>query len=428
MVQRWLYSTNAKDIAVLYFIFAIFCGMAGTAMSLIIRLELAAPGVQYLGGNNQLFNVLVVGHAVLMIFFLVMPALIGGFGNQKRYESNNNNQVIENNPGSHTYVEPKGENNTFNLKLNYDNLGPYLAGLIEGDGTILVQNSSSIKKLKYRPIIVVVFKLEDLELANYLCNLTKCGKVYKKINRNYVLWLIHDLKGVYTLLNIINGYIRTPKYEAFVRSAEFINNYINSTKIVHNKLKNRHNIKIKPLDTSDIGSNAWLAGMTDADGNFSINLINGKNRSSRAMPYYCLELRQNYHNNFNNNNINLSYFNIMSAIALYFNVNLYSRERNLNLLLSLNNTYKLYYSYKVIVANLYKNIKVIEYFNKYSLLSSKHLDFLDWSKLVILINNEGQSIKPNGSWELGLNLRKNYNKTRTTFTWSHLKNTYLINK
>jgi cytochrome c oxidase subunit 1 len=55
--------------------------MAGTAMSLIIRLELAAPGVQYLGGNNQLFNVLVVGHAVLMIFFLVMPALIGGFGN-----------------------------------------------------------------------------------------------------------------------------------------------------------------------------------------------------------------------------------------------------------------------------------------------------------------------------------------------------------
>jgi cytochrome c oxidase subunit 1 len=60
---------------------AIFSGMAGTAMSLIIRLELAAPGSQYLHGNSQLFNVLVVGHAVLMIFFLVMPALIGGFGN-----------------------------------------------------------------------------------------------------------------------------------------------------------------------------------------------------------------------------------------------------------------------------------------------------------------------------------------------------------
>lgn len=413
MVQRWLYSTNAKDIAVLYFIFAIFCGMAGTAMSLIIRLELAAPGVQYLGGNNQLFNVLVVGHAVLMIFFLVMPALIGGFGNQKRYESNNN-KVIENK-----------EYKTFNLKWNNNNLGSYLAGLIEGNGTILLKNR--IKKEKYRPIIIVVFKLEDLELANYLCNLIKCGKVYKKMNRNYVLWLINDLKGVYTLLNIINGYIRTPKYEAFVKDAEFINNYINSIKIVDNKLKNIDNIKIKPLDISDIGSNAWLAGMTDANGNFSINIINGKNRSSRAIPYYYLKLINNSNNN-SNNNINLSYFNIMSIIALYFNVNLYSRERNLNLLLSLNNTYKLYYTYKVIVANLYKNIKVIEYFNKYSLLSSKHIYFLYWSKLVILINNEGQSIKPNGSWELGINLHKNYNKTITTFIWSHLKKTYLENK
>ena len=81
MVQRWLYSTNAKDIAVLYFIFALFCGMAGTAMSIIMRLELTGPGVQYLAGNNQLFNVIVLGHAILIVFFLVMPALIGGFGN-----------------------------------------------------------------------------------------------------------------------------------------------------------------------------------------------------------------------------------------------------------------------------------------------------------------------------------------------------------
>lgn len=81
MVQRWLYSTNAKDISIMYFILALFSGIAGSAMSIIIRMELAAPGSQYLHGNNQLFNVLVVGHAVLMIFFLAMPALIGGFGN-----------------------------------------------------------------------------------------------------------------------------------------------------------------------------------------------------------------------------------------------------------------------------------------------------------------------------------------------------------
>jgi cytochrome c oxidase subunit 1 len=65
----------------MYFIFALFSGMVGTAMSVIIRLELAAPGVQYLAGNNQVFNVVVAGHAIMMIFFMVMPALIGGFGN-----------------------------------------------------------------------------------------------------------------------------------------------------------------------------------------------------------------------------------------------------------------------------------------------------------------------------------------------------------
>jgi cytochrome c oxidase subunit 1 len=55
--------------------------MIGTAMSVLIRMELAAPGVQVLHGNHQLFNVIVTAHAFLMIFFMVMPALIGGFGN-----------------------------------------------------------------------------------------------------------------------------------------------------------------------------------------------------------------------------------------------------------------------------------------------------------------------------------------------------------
>src|SRR3546814_158402 len=84
--RRWVYSTNHKDIGTMYLVFAIMTGLIGGAFSVMMRMELQDPGLQYFlnadgSPDGQFWNVIVSGHGLIMIFFVIMPAVIGGFGN-----------------------------------------------------------------------------------------------------------------------------------------------------------------------------------------------------------------------------------------------------------------------------------------------------------------------------------------------------------
>ncbi|MBV6632986.1 MAG: cytochrome c oxidase subunit I [Alphaproteobacteria bacterium] len=83
---RWFLSTNHKDIGTLYIIFSIVAGVIGGAFSVIMRMELEEPGYQVMtwlseGGPGHMWNVIITAHGLIMVFFVVMPGLIGGFGN-----------------------------------------------------------------------------------------------------------------------------------------------------------------------------------------------------------------------------------------------------------------------------------------------------------------------------------------------------------
>ncbi len=351
-----------------------------------------------------------------------MPALVGGFGNKQKlkiYLLNNKFKYFQSEGSIINYsTKPTTEQTENKIAILSEQLGPYLAGLIEGDGTFAVHDKKSTAK-KYAPMIIIVFKKSDLPLAEYLQNLSQCGSVYLKENRGYVLWQIQDIVSIFTILKIINGYMRTPKIEALNRTINWLNEYIlNNQKSnlpsTRSILSQINFLDKKPIDNSPIDSNAWLSGLSDADGNFSINIHQRSNKNlTRVQLFYRLELRQNYHR-LDPEGQKVSYFSIMSIISEFLGVNVLSRNRIIK--------DRQFYSFIVMAHNKNSKLKLIKYLEDFPLLSSKYLDYQDWLNI---FNLQETSLFTSLYLEKAINTRINFNSTRINFTWDHLKNSYL---
>lgn len=389
--ERWFLSSNAKDIGTLYLIFALFSGLIGTAFSVLIRLELSAPGVQYIA-DNQLYNSIITAHAILMIFFMVMPALIGGFGNFLLPLLVGGPDMAKNKGLYINIVSNRYYSN--NLKYN-DKFKSYFAGLFEGDGHIWIQNSNM--KKKHNPRFCITFSLKNELLAKKLLDIIGSGFIRYKSKDNACVLIVSPVVGLKKIVSLINGELRTPKIYQLYELIDWLN-------------KN-HSINIEklPLKGSPLSNDSWLSGFIDSDGSFSVQHTKVENNAKKRKISCRLRIEQRILDPITGKN----YLGILTNIAKFLNCSLLTRKQK-----STGN------EYYIITASSKISIDILlKYLEVYPLYSSKYLDYKDWKEIALLILDNKHYT------EEGLiktdNVRNSMNRKRIYFTWDHLKDLYL---
>uniref|UniRef100_UPI001D01E9B0 hypothetical protein n=1 Tax=Coccidioides immitis TaxID=5501 RepID=UPI001D01E9B0 len=225
--------------------------------------------------------------------------------------------------------------------LNDEQLGHYLAGLIDGIGQFNLNH-----------YLVIELNSFNLALGYYIKKKLGYGRVIKVQNKNIYLFILSDFIGFIKLINLINGKLRT------LNKFNQLNNILMSPNFLN------ENLILKINNTNDF-NNHWLAGFSDSLANFQI-IINFKNSLTQKLILNP-EIKLNYQIKNKENNIFILLKEIFGGIISYNNLN---KE----------------YTYS---SNSFGSVrKIINYFNRFHLQSNKHVNYLKWRKTYILIQNE----------------------------------------
>ena len=247
--------------------------------------------------------------------------------------------------------------------LNNEQLGHYLAGLIDGDG-----HFSKAQQL------VIVFSSPDAFLAYYLKEKLGNCNVRKVKDKNAYLLIVSKKEGILNVLNLINGKLRSEN-----RFNQVIDNILN-----HVRYKDI-NINFTMNLTNDF-NNHWLAGFSDADASFQVKIIN---RTTINKP----EIRLNYQIDQKKNIL-------LTKIKNYLGGNIGYRKSQ--------DTY--YYA----STSFGPAKNVIEYFNQFNLQSRKHISYLRWRKVYILIQDREHLTDKGLIKILRIKSLMNYHEVNTT--------------
>lgn len=229
---------------------------------------------------------------------------------------------------------------THTKPLSDEYFGHYLAGLIDGDGCFS------------RYAVTIAFNILDASLAYYIKGRIGYGTVKKIKNKNAVLLIIHKREGIETIINLVNGKLRTQsKIDAI--NKHMINVY-----------KAPLNLKDKPhLNTSSDLNNHWLAGFLDADGSFQIKVLDRVEPNSKP----CIEVRLYIQ-------VDQKTRLLLDLIKDNFGGNIGYRKSQ--------DTY--YYS----STSFGSAKKLIVYLDRFPLQSSKYLNYLKWRKAYLLVQTK----------------------------------------